>query len=110
MTPIVKGSEVTLKIQKVEVSGEVRTTATATERFPVINRRDVSTTVKVADGETMVIGGLVQRREVNRLNKIPGLGDVPVLGNLFRRIDRQEEESEVAIFITPRLVKEESRS
>jgi type II secretory pathway component GspD/PulD (secretin) len=74
--------------------------------YPIINRRTVSTTVNVKDGETLVIGGLVQRQTVDRINRVVGLSDIPMLGNLFRTVEKQEQDVEVAIFISPSLVRE----
>jgi len=108
ITPIVRGDEITVTIENAEVSEDISTPTTGPEisgSFPVINRRRVSTTVHVKDGHTIVIGGLVQRQMVDRVSKIPLLGDLPLVGPLFRQVDRLEQETEVAIFISPRIVR-----
>jgi type IV pilus assembly protein PilQ len=107
ITPVIRGDTVTVMIDRAEVSEDIRGSAlrTADDRFPTINRRSVSTTVHVQDGQTIVIGGLVQRQEIDRVDKVPLLGDVPGLGLLFQNIDRQSQEAEVAIFISPRIVR-----
>nr|MBC8424664.1 hypothetical protein [bacterium] len=72
--------------------------------YPIINRRSVSTTVDVEDGKTIVIGGLVQRQTVDRVSRIFGLSRLPVVGRLFQTVHHQEQDAEVAIFISPRIV------
>ncbi|EMI21073.1 type II and III secretion system protein [Rhodopirellula maiorica SM1] len=107
LTPEIRAPHVTIHIDRAEVSEDIRsdeTQANAYDQFPVINRRRVSTSVHVMDGQTIVIGGLTQRQKVDQLNKLPLLGDVPYIGRLFQRIERREQEAEVAIFISPRIV------
>ncbi|WP_442506423.1 type II secretion system protein GspD [Novipirellula sp. SH528] len=107
LTPEIRAPHVTIHIDRAEVSEDIRsdeTQANAYDQFPVINRRRVSTSVHVMDGQTIVIGGLTQRQKVDQVNKLPLLGDVPYIGRLFQRIERREQEAEVAIFISPRIV------
>jgi type IV pilus assembly protein PilQ len=107
--PVIRGDHVTVHIEQAEVSEGINSPLVAEDRsnaFPIINRRRVSTTVHVQDGETITIGGLVQRQEIERINKLPFLGDIPYVGALFRQVDRREEENEVIIFICPRIVRE----
>ncbi|MGH7394867.1 MAG: type IV pilus secretin PilQ, partial [Candidatus Methylomirabilales bacterium] len=75
--------------------------------FP-LNTRKATTRLLVADGSTAVIGGLVQTRETNREQKVPWLGNIPVLGWLFknRTENIEPERTELLIFITPSLVEE----
>lgn len=111
ITPAIRDPYVTVKIDRAEVSEDIRsdeTQANASDRFPVINRRSVSTTVKVLDGETIVIGGLTQRQKVDLRNKVPFFGDLPVVGRLFNRVEKIDSKAEVAIFISPRILKEEA--
>lgn len=70
------------------------------------NKRAADTLVRLRDGETMVIGGLIGSEESKALRKIPFLGDLPVLGALFRSETRAKSESEVMIFLTATIVKE----
>ena len=110
ITPVIRGDHITVKIERAEVSEGLDQAAVMQQQnngFPIINRRLVSTTVHVQDGETITIGGLVQQQQVDRLNKIPILGHLPLIGKLFQRIDRREEDAEVIIFISPRIVREE---
>ena len=97
-----------MKIEKAEVSEDIRTTdvsaSVQNNPYPLINRRTVSTTVSVRDSETIVIGGLVQRQTVDRISKIPVLGDIPYAGRMFQTVEQLEQDAEVVIFISPRLV------
>jgi pilus assembly protein CpaC len=71
---------------------------------PLIVRR-ASTTVELRDGQSFVIGGLLQSKGQNVISQLPWLGDVPVLGALFRSASYQKDESDLAIIVTPRLVR-----
>lgn len=95
--------EITVEIQP-EVSDVVGTGATG---LPVVSKRAVSTTIRVKDGETIVIGGLLQKNESIVKRKIPLLGDIPILGLLFSRTDKRVNEVETVIFITPHILTEE---
>jgi type IV pilus assembly protein PilQ len=105
-TPHIRGDVVTLDIEKAEVSEDIRNANTelALNPFPIINRRSVSTTVHVKDGKTIVIGGLVQRETVDRINRIPGFSKIPLMGYLFETTQRQTRDAEIVIFISPRIV------
>lgn len=105
--PSIRGDRITVEIERAEVSEDIRTDdiiANASS-FPVINRRRVSTTVHVGDGETIVIGGLKQTQRVDQHVQRPILGKIPLLGRLFQRIEKKDQVSEVAIFISPRIVR-----
>ena len=71
---------------------------------PLIVRR-ASTTVELRDGQSFVIGGLLQSIGQNAISQLPWLGDVPVLGALFRSASYQKHETDLAIIVTPRLVR-----
>jgi type IV pilus assembly protein PilQ len=71
-----------------------------------INTKHVKTQVLVEDGGTVVIGGIYTQTESEATNKVPGLGDVPGLGNLFRNRTRSVKKTELMVFLTPRLVSE----
>ena len=72
--------------------------------YPQINRSTVSTTVHLKDGETIVIGGLVQRQTVDRIGRVPMFGSLPGVGRMFQTVEQREQDVEVVIFISPRLV------
>ncbi len=79
-------------------------TGTGPENLPIITKRTASTTVRVKDGEVIAIGGLLQeaKREIRR--KIPILGDLPLIGGLFRSKDDTTDQREVTIFIVPHIL------
>ena len=70
-----------------------------------INTRRAATTIEMADGQSFAIAGLLQSDIQNSLNQVPGLGDIPVLGALFRSSAFQRQETELVMIVTPRLVK-----
>lgn len=63
-------------------------------------KRSADTIVRLKDGQTMVIGGLIGSDEVKQMSKIPFLGDIPILGNLFKHIQKSKSDTEVMIFLT----------
>ncbi|HRQ72312.1 MAG TPA: secretin N-terminal domain-containing protein [Phycisphaerales bacterium] len=71
---------------------------------PVINVRKVETTVAVMDGQTVVIGGLIQTTAEERENRIPFFGHLPVVGGLFRSNVKQNQKTELLVILTPRIV------
>jgi pilus assembly protein CpaC len=71
---------------------------------PLIVRR-ARTTVELREGQTFVIGGLLQSKGQNQIHQLPWIGDIPVLGALFRSTRYQKDETDLAIIVTPRLVK-----
>ena len=72
---------------------------------PALTVRRTDTTVELGDGESFVISGLVSNNLVNNLNKVPWLGDVPVLGAFFKSINVSRVEKELVMVVTPRLVR-----
>lgn len=71
---------------------------------PGFATRRVETNVEIGPGETLAIGGLLNERTRAIVRRVPGLGDVPVLGSLFRSVQYQKEESELVVLVTPELV------
>ncbi|MFM1990052.1 MAG: hypothetical protein RJA99_3009, partial [Pseudomonadota bacterium] len=69
-----------------------------------IDTRSVNTEVLVENGGTVVIGGIYEQFERNRVNKVPVLGDIPYLGNLFKNTARTSDRTELLVFLTPRVV------
>ena len=74
---------------------------------PAINTRSVTTQVLVDNGETVVLGGVYNARDTRSVDKTPFFGDLPYLGFLFKRTDVDSIKSELLIFITPKIIKEE---
>ena len=73
--------------------------------IPAISTRRTETTLELGDGESFVIGGLVSRTTKSNVNKIPFLGDLPILGPFFRSMQYSQDEKELVIIATPHLVK-----
>lgn len=76
-----------------------------TAGIPSINTNSVTTQVLVANGETVVLGGIFQSEVATQTTKTPFLGDIPYLGRLFKRTEHIDERSELLIFITPKIIK-----
>nr|WP_281914622.1 type IV pilus secretin PilQ [Massilia varians] len=75
-----------------------------TRAGPAINTQHVKTKVMVENGGTVVLGGIYQQTERNNESKVPLLGDVPVLGYLFKTTGRESTKTELLVFITPKIV------
>lgn len=73
---------------------------------PAIDTKQITTEVLVGNGGTVVIGGIFERAERQTTNKVPWLGDVPILGNIFRNREKRDDKRELLIFITPRILNE----
>jgi general secretion pathway protein D len=71
---------------------------------PIINKRTVDTVVTVKDGQSIVIGGLIQTIEEQRKTKVPGLGDLPIVGGAFRSRQTQAKKTELLVILTPRVI------
>ncbi|MBU67145.1 MAG: hypothetical protein CL858_17070 [Cupriavidus sp.] len=71
---------------------------------PAIVTRRADTTVELGDGESFVIGGLVSRNTVSNVDKIPFLGDLPIIGSFFKNLNFHQEDRELMIVVTPHLV------
>ena len=71
-----------------------------------INTKHIKTNVQVENGGTVVIGGIYEENLANSVTKVPLLGDIPVLGNLFKNTERRNDKSELLIFLTPKVVSE----
>ncbi|MEF9977277.1 MAG: type IV pilus secretin PilQ family protein [Thermomonas sp.] len=72
---------------------------------PQIAKREVNTAVLVDDGQTVVIGGVYEFSDSTELSKVPFLGDLPVIGNLFRNKSRSKTKAELLIFVTPKVMR-----
>ncbi len=72
---------------------------------PVINKREITTAVLVEDGQTVSIGGVYEFSERSDLSKVPFLGDLPILGNLFKKRGRNRDKAELLIFVTPKVLR-----
>ncbi|MCM8783992.1 MAG: secretin and TonB N-terminal domain-containing protein [Candidatus Omnitrophica bacterium] len=70
------------------------------------HKREVKTTVRVKDGDTIVIGGLISTQDTETLKKVPVLGDIPLLGYLFKNKSKDKSDRELIVFITPHISQE----
>ena len=73
--------------------------------LPLITTRRASTTVQLADGQSFAIGGLIKNNSTANIKAFPILGELPVIGALFRSTDFQNDKTELVFVVTPRLVK-----
>ncbi len=106
---------VKLDIQpRVDSSGNVRATietevsnidpSVTTSFGPALLTRKTSTEFNVRSGETIVLSGLIQRETATNIDKVPGLGDIPIIGALFRSKKFQNKETELVVFVTPTVI------
>lgn len=77
-------------------------------RVPALSTRRTSTEVELQDGQTFAIAGLLNNTLNNTMQKIPGIGDIPILGNLFRSRAYQKDQTELVVMITPTVVRQNS--
>jgi len=75
-------------------------------QYPSIDTRNVTTQIAVNNGDTAVIGGIFEETNNNDVTKVPLLGDIPILGYLFKTTNKATEKTELLIFLTPRIIKE----
>jgi type IV pilus assembly protein PilQ len=93
-------------ILALEVNNDSR--GTDTTAGPAINTKHVKTQVLVENGGTVVIGGIFTQQDRDDVNKVPLLGDIPVLGYLFKDRTRYTTRTELLVFITPKIVTDRS--
>ena len=95
---------ITMKIRP-EVSSATDSVRTGQNNLiPVVDTSELETTVRVKDGVTVVLGGLIKDEQVRSNSKVPILGDVPVVGGAFRNRITGTQKSEIVIFLTPRII------
>ncbi|MDO6460549.1 type IV pilus secretin PilQ [Granulosicoccaceae sp. 1_MG-2023] len=75
---------------------------------PSIDTREVSTQVLVDNGETVVLGGIYEQEQSDDVDKVPFFGDLPLIGRLFKRTMHKNEKSELLVFVTPKIIRENS--
>jgi len=73
---------------------------------PIVNQREAETTVSAKDGETIILGGMIRNQVTATVNKVPLLGDLPLLGNLFRSNSKDNQKTELLVFLTPKIVRD----
>lgn len=107
---VLDGSRINLKF--VSEASELQQTGSpftsvngVTAILPSMTTRRVDTTVQLRDGQSFMVAGLIKNNLTSSLDKFPGLGEVPVMGALFRSTEFQNDQSELMFIVTPRLVK-----
>ena len=96
-----------LNVKKDEIEGFIDT---GIGQVPQISTREVTTSVLVEDGQTVVVGGVYEFRDRESASKVPFLGDIPFLGALFKKKGRSKEKAELLIFVTPKVLEVSQRS
>jgi general secretion pathway protein D len=106
ITPhVTEGRLVRMKISLEVTNIDLASTLTTSSTLPVTQKRTIDTTVIVKDSQTVVIGGLIDESATTNETKVPVLGDIPVLGWLFRDRSETTEKTNLYIFLTPRVIK-----
>ena len=105
ITPhVTEGRQVRMQINLEVTNIDKRATLTTASTLPVTQKRTVDTTVIVKDNQTVVIGGLIDNATTENENKVPELGDIPLLGWLFKKTEKQNQKTNLYIFLTPRVI------
>jgi general secretion pathway protein D len=107
VTPFITSEGYVEMIVSPEISALSAQTITVAEgvAVPIINKRAADTVVVTPNGQSVVIGGLMQNNKDETIGKIPFLGDIPGIGQLFRRTQRNGTKTELLIFLTPHIVR-----
>lgn len=93
-----------------EVSNVIQTiTNSSGSQYYEIGTRNASTALRLKDGETQILAGLRQNNETSAVNKVPGLGDIPILGRLFSSDNHDKSKTELVLLITPHIVRNITR-
>ncbi len=105
ITPhVTEGRLVRMEINLEVTNIDKRATLTTASTLPVTQKRTVDTTVIVKDNQTVVIGGLIDTSTTENENKVPELGDIPLLGWLFKKTEKQDQRTNLYVFLTPRVI------
>ncbi len=91
-----------INVKKDALAGYVD--APGSGKIPTIDTREINTSVLVDNGQTVVLGGIYEINKSNTVTKVPGLGDIPGIGALFRKTSRNNTKAELLIFVTPRIL------
>ncbi|HEX9391786.1 MAG TPA: type II secretion system secretin GspD [Usitatibacteraceae bacterium] len=106
VTPqVAEGGSVKLKVYQ-EVSSVVQTTSAIKSADLITNKRSIENTVLVDDGQIVVIGGLIQDDTKNSESKVPLLGDIPLIGNLFKYTTKNRDKTNLMVFLRPYVLRD----
>lgn len=95
-----------MKVSKNELESYLDTSI---GRVPIIAKRQIDTAALIENGQTVVIGGVYEFKDQESIAKVPFLGDLPVIGNLFKRKSRSNDKVELLIFMTPKILRVQQR-
>ena len=109
VTPTITSDDRVFMVVNVLKDEVLRYIDTSIGQVPEIATREINTAVLVDDGQTVVIGGVYEFTDNNSVAKVPFLGDVPFLGNLFKKKSRSKDKAELLIFLTPKVMRVEKR-
>ena len=73
---------------------------------PITSKREVVTSVVVADGETIILGGMIKETEKSMKRRVPGLSYIPLIGGLFQKVSKEKEKVDFVIFLTPQIIED----
>jgi type IV pilus assembly protein PilQ len=119
------GLSLTIQVDRIDDNGFVTLSVSPSLRVPVdtfgslgeglfatllAERKLSSGTIRIRDGQTLVLAGIIQDVDRSEVRKIPILGDLPLLGSLFRRTDRRNERKELVVLLTPQLLDDSNAS
>ncbi len=105
VTPVINDEGMILMKIRPEVSRIDRTVTTSEgDRIPVVDTTNAETRVMVKDGNTIIIGGLIKNEDTRNTEKVPGLGDLPLIGNAFKHVRDDKTKIEMVVFLTPHIM------
>lgn len=104
-----KNNKITLDLYQ-EIKNVAGISSEATGGNPTFNKRDIKTTIVVDNVQTIVIGGLLSNDKQKKVQKIPILGEIPLIGNLFRRTTNQLKKTNLMVFLTPHILDDREKS
>ena len=92
---------------RLEIDQQAEEIAGGNDFGPITSTRTQKTTVVAHDAETLVLGGIMQDRDIEKVSKVPVLGDIPILGRLFRHTDKTKTKVNLLVFLTPHIIREQ---
>jgi type IV pilus assembly protein PilQ len=104
----VRDNMVRLKLRPIfsVVTGQVQFSGTVSYPQPIVDKRETETTLIVQDGHTVVLGGMRKKEVSKQVNKMPLMGDIPLIGALFRFNGEETVNSELVVFVTPKIIRQ----
>jgi general secretion pathway protein D len=109
VTPTISAGNVVLLKLNVE-SSSISSSASGVAGDPITNKNTITTSVLIGDGGTLVLGGLIQDSVTNNQQSIPLLGNIPLLGELFRTRNNEKTKSDFLIFLQPHIMRDDQEA